>query len=381
MSFSFQIIQSEGAARVGRVHTPHGSFDTPAFMPVGTHATVKAMTPEEVKETGAQILLCNAYHLYLRPGQDLVREMGGLHAFMNWKGPILTDSGGFQVYSLAPLRTIDEAGVTFRSHIDGTEQRFTPESVMHLQHDLGADIIMCLDECTPYPVTYEYAQKSIALTIRWAERCRAAHPQSEQALFGIVQGGVFRDLRAQCAEALIAMDFPGYALGGLMIGEDKDLTWSICHDMNQQIPASKPRYLMGVGRPEDFLNAIAHGIDMFDCVVPTRLARMGHFLTWQGRRTIKQARFRRDKNPPDPQCPCYCCQNYSLAYLRHLFQAGEILAARLATLHNLTFFQSFMQCCRREIQQGTFQSFRESWFRRQGQSSIDSSLQSPDSSL
>ncbi|MGC9326504.1 MAG: tRNA guanosine(34) transglycosylase Tgt [Candidatus Hinthialibacter sp.] len=370
MDFSFSIQSHEQRARVGRVTTPHGSFDTPAFMPVGTNAAVKAMTPEEVKETGAQILLCNAYHLYLRPGQELIRDMGGLHTFMNWPAPILTDSGGFQVYSLAPLRKIDDDGVTFRSHIDGTEQRFTPESVMQLENDLGADIIMCFDECTPYPVTREYAERSVALTSRWAERCRRAHARRDQALFAIVQGGVFQELREQSARELIGLDFPGYAVGGLMVGEKKELTWPICQAVTDILPWEKPRYLMGVGTPVDFLNGIANGIDMFDCVIPTRLARNSHLLTWNGRVSVKQAQYREDKRPPDENCSCYCCRNYTRAYLRHLFQAGEILASRLATIHNLTFFQDFMKRCRLEIAQGTFYEFRRQWFQQHEKDSL-----------
>lgn len=361
MSLRYELLFQDQAARVGRVTTPHGSFDTPAFMPVGTNATVKAMTPEEVAATNAQILLCNAYHLYLRPGQDIVKEMGGLHSFMNWNKPILTDSGGFQVYSLASLRKIDEDGVTFQSHIDGSRHRFTPESVMQLENDLGADIIMCFDECTPYPVTYDYAKNSVEITTRWARRCLEAHNRTDQALIGIVQGGVHQDLREQCANDLMAMDFPGYALGGLMIGEDKENTWKICEAVCGMMPTNKPRYLMGVGTPADFLDAIARGVDMFDCVIPTRLARTGHFLSWNGTLTIKQAKFRHDTSPPDPNCSCYCCQNYTLAYLRHLFQAGEILASRLATIHNLTFFQEFMARCRLEIQQKTFYPFKQAW--------------------
>jgi queuine tRNA-ribosyltransferase len=365
MSLQFEIFQTEQRARVGRVTTPHGAFDTPAFMPVGTNATVKSLAPEEIKETGSQIILSNAYHLYLRPGQELVKQMGGLHTFMNWDRPILTDSGGFQVYSLAPLRQIDEDGVTFRSHIDGSLQRFTPESVMQLENDLGADIIMCFDECTPYPVTYEYAQNSVALTSRWAERCLRAHGRPDQALFAIVQGGVFEDLRLQSARDLVPMNFPGYAIGGLMIGEDKQQTWRMCDALAEVLPAEKPRYMMGVGTPEDFLEGIWRGVDMFDCVIPTRLARNAHLLTWNGRVSVKQAQYREDPLPPDEHCPCYCCRHYSRAYLRHLFQAGEILASRLATVHNLTFFQQFMQRCRAEISKGTFEGFREGWFEQQ----------------
>lgn len=366
MKFQFEVFYQDNKARSGRVTTPHGSFDTPAFMPVGTNATVKALTPEEVAETGSQILLCNAYHLYLRPGQELIKKMGGLHSFMHWDKPILTDSGGFQVYSLASLRKIDPEGVTFRSHIDGSEQRFTPESVMQLENDLGADIIMCFDECTPYPVTLEYAQESVQLTSSWAERCQNSHRRDDQALFAIVQGGVFEELRVQSALDLISMNFPGYAIGGLMIGEDKEQTWAMCKTLSGILPKEKPRYLMGVGTPEDFLNGILYGVDMFDCVVPTRLARNSHLLTWNGRVSVKQAIYREDERPPDENCPCYCCRNYSRAYLRHLFQAGEILASRLATLHNVTFYQQFMQRCRDEIREGRFERFYREWFDRQG---------------
>ncbi len=361
MPFQYEILHTDERARWGRLTTPHGIVHTPAFMPVGTHATVKAMTPEEIKETGSEMILCNAYHLYLRPGQELVKKMGGLHSFMNWDKPILTDSGGFQIYSLAPLRKIDGEGATFRSHIDGNEHRFTPESVIQLENDLGADIIMCFDECTPYPVSYEYAQQSIELTRRWAERCKGAHTREDQALFAIVQGGVYQDLREKSAHDLIQLDFPGYAIGGLMIGEDKTQTWKTCDALHEILPKDKPRYLMGVGTPDDFLDGILRGIDMFDCVIPTRLARNSHLLTWNGKVSVKQARYREDLNPPDESCPCYCCRNYSRAYLRHLFQAGEILASRLATLHNITFFQQFMQRCRDEITQGTFTSFYHEW--------------------
>lgn len=364
MSLSFQVHQSDKRARAATVTTPHGSFDTPAFMPVGTNATVKSLTPEEVAETGSQILLCNAYHLYMRPGQDIVAKMGGLHSFMNWNGPILTDSGGFQVYSLASLRKIDNDGVSFRSHIDGSEHRFTPESVMKLENDLGADIIMCFDECTPYPATREYAENSIQITSNWARRCVESHQRGDQALFGIVQGGVYQDLRERSANDLLQLPFPGYAIGGLMLGEDKEKTWAICDAMNEILPKDKPRYLMGVGTPEDFLEAIYRGVDMFDCVVPTRLARTSHLLTWNGKLTLKQARFREDENPIDENCGCYCCRNYSRAYLRHLFQAGEILASRLASLHNITFFQQFMAKCRKTICEGTFEAFRDNFLQK-----------------
>ncbi|RJP32404.1 MAG: tRNA guanosine(34) transglycosylase Tgt [Candidatus Omnitrophota bacterium] len=361
MKTFFEIVHKEKTARTGRIFTPHGSFETPAFMPVGTNATVKAMTPEEVKETGAEIILNNAYHLYLRPGRELVKKMGGLHKFMHWDGPILTDSGGFQVYSLAPLRKIDPDGVTFRSHLDGAEHRFTPESVMQLENDLGADIIMCFDECTPYPVTPEYAAQSVDMTTRWAERCLQTHKNENQALFGIVQGGIYPDLREISANDLVALGFPGYAVGGLMVGEEKENTWDICKTVCDILPENAPHYLMGVGTPEDFLNGIACGIDMFDCVVPTRLARNSHFLTWNGRVSVKQAQYREEERPPDEQCPCYCCRNYTLAYIRHLFLAGEILASRLATIHNLTFFQQFMKRCRDEIAKGTFFEFSQNF--------------------
>jgi queuine tRNA-ribosyltransferase len=362
MAITFEIFHKDHHARVGRVTTPHGSFDTPAFMPVGTNATVKALTPEEIKETHSEIILGNAYHLYLRPGQELVAKMGGLHKFMNWDRPILTDSGGFQVYSLATLRKITEEGVTFQSHIDGSKHHFTPESVMQLENNLGADIIMCFDECTPYPVTHDYAENSVDLTTRWAERCLAAHQRDDQALFGIVQGGVFQDLREKSAKDLIALDFPGYAIGGLMIGEKKEDTWVTCKAVCDILPEAKPHYLMGVGTPEDFLDGILRGVDMFDCVIPTRLARNGHFLTWGGRVSIKQARYKDDEYPIDEHCTCNCCRHYSRAYLRHLFQAGEILSSRLATLHNITFFQDFMRRCREEIKNGTFEAFYRAWF-------------------
>jgi queuine tRNA-ribosyltransferase len=347
--FEFDIVAKDGKARAGRFHTPHGTVETPAFMPVGTNAAVKALSPEEIRETGTSIILANAYHLYLRPGADVIEHLGGLHRFMAWDGPILTDSGGFQVYSLAPLRKIDADGVTFRSHIDGTTHRFTPESAIRLQERLGADIIMCLDECTPHDHPYEEAKRAAALTTQWAERCLNAKERPDQALVGIVQGGMFADLRAESAGVLSALDLPGYAIGGLCLGEEKEKTLAMIDASVTHLPDDRPRYLMGAGTPEDFLLATQRGIDLFDCVVPTRLARNGHCLTWSGRISLKQAQYRLDSRPIDENCRCVCCQRYTRAYLRHLFMAGEILVSRLATIHNVTFFQEFLSAIRSAI--------------------------------
>ncbi len=359
--FEFEILASDGNARLGRLHTPHGTVDTPAFMPVGTNATVKALAPEEIEETGSRMILANAYHLYLRPGAEVVERLGGLHRFMGWEGPILTDSGGFQVYSLAPLRKVDADGVTFQSHIDGTTHRFTPESTTRLQEQLGADVIMCLDECPPHDLPYERIRQSMELTTRWAERCVNAKERTDQALFPIVQGGVFPDLRAESAGALSRFDLPGYAIGGLCVGEEKAQTFEMIDAAVAHLPERKPRYLMGVGTPEDFLYDVQRGIDLFDCVVPTRLARNGHCLTWAGKLSLKQAQYRLDERPVDEDCSCRCCRKYSRAYLRHLYMAGEILASRLATIHNVTFFQEFMKGIREAIGEGRLKGFAESY--------------------
>ena len=357
--FEFEIIIHDGKARTSRFYTPHGVVETPAFMPVGTNATVKALAPQEIEETGSQMILVNAYHLYLRPGVEVVERLGGLHRFMGWDGPILTDSGGFQVYSLAPLRKIDSDGVTFQSHIDGTTHRFTPESTTRLQERLGADVIVCLDDCPPHDLPYERVKEAMELTTRWAERCVNAKQRSDQALFGIVQGGMFADLRAESANALSQLDLPGYAIGGLSVGEEKAKTLEMIDAVTVSLPEAKPRYLMGVGTPEDFLHGVQRGIDLFDCVVPTRLARNGHCLTWSGKLSLKQAKYRLDERPVDENCLCRCCRKFSRAYLRHLYMAGEILASRLATMHNVTFFQEFMKALRSALREGRLKEFEE----------------------
>jgi len=350
-------------ARLGRVHTPHGSFDTPAFMPVGTQATVKGMSPDELKEIDAQIILSNTYHLYMRPGNELIKEAGGLHRFMNWDRPILTDSGGFQVFSLSDLRNITEEGVTFKSHIDGSRHLFTPELAMKIQNDLGSDIIMCFDECIPYPCEHDYAKRSVERTTRWAERCKKAHMNREkQALFGIVQGGVYEDLRVLSAKEIVALDFPGYAIGGLSVGEPAQDMYRMLECTVPHLPEDKPRYLMGVGSPDYLIEGAIRGIDMFDCVLPTRIGRNGTVMTSRGRIIIRDAKYARDFGPMDPECDCYACRNFSRAYIRHLFKAGEILGLRLATWHNLKFLLDLMKKVRKAIIDDRLADFRDEFF-------------------
>ncbi|MDA8235964.1 MAG: tRNA guanosine(34) transglycosylase Tgt [Clostridia bacterium] len=353
-------------ARVGRLHTPHGVIDTPVFMPVGTQATVKTMTPEELKEIGAQIILSNTYHLYLRPGHELVRDAGGLHKFMNWDRPILTDSGGFQVFSLGPLRKITEEGVTFKSHIDGSQHFISPEKAVEIQMNLGSDIIMAFDECTPYPCTHEYARNSLERTTRWAQRCKRAHTREDQALFGIVQGGGFRDLREQSAKEIVDLDFLGYAIGGLSVGEPKAVMYEVLDYTVPLLPEDKARYLMGVGSPDCLLEGVSRGIDMFDCVLPTRIARNGTAMTSQGKVVIKNAAYTRDYSPLDPECGCYTCRTYTRAYLRHLFKAEEILALRLFTIHNLYFLLRLMENIRAAIMEDRLPTYKEEFFRKYG---------------
>jgi queuine tRNA-ribosyltransferase len=342
-------------ARRGRLSTPHGTVETPAFMPVGTQATVKAMTPDMLAEVGAEMVLANTYHLFLRPGADLVAAHGGLHGFMGWSGPILTDSGGFQVFSLGELRKIREEGVEFRSHIDGSPHLFTPESVMGVQERLGADIAMAFDECVPYPAPYEYVKASTARNSRWADRCRRAHGQEGnmgQSLFGIVQGGMYKELRSASAEDLVGMDFPGYAIGGLSVGEEKPLMYEMLEHTAPLLPQDKPRYLMGVGSPDCLVEGVLRGVDMFDCVLPTRIARNGALYTSQGKIVIRNAQYKEDMRPPDESCDCYACRNFTRAYIRHLFVAGEILGATLATMHNLRYLLSLMAELRLAIEEG-----------------------------
>jgi queuine tRNA-ribosyltransferase len=339
------------------ITTKRGVINTPAFMPVGTNATVKAMTPGEMKELGSDILLSNTYHLYLRPGHDVISEVGGLHKFMQWDGPILTDSGGFQVFSLATLRKIKDDGVEFRSHIDGSLHFLTPELVMEIQGALGSDIAMVFDECTPYPADKEYALNSLKLTTAWARRCNEAKNDG-QALFGIVQGGMFKDLRKQSAEELLGLDFDGYALGGLSVGEPKELMYEMINYTTPLLPQDKPRYLMGIGDLMDVMEAVAAGIDMFDCVMPTRNARNGALFTSQGRISIKREAFKKDSGPLDPNCICYTCSNFSRAYLRHVYMSKEIISMRLNTIHNIHFFLEFFRKMREAIGNGKFKNFR-----------------------
>ena len=344
-------------ARACRIHTPHGSFDTPIFMPVGTQASVKTLAPEELKEMGAGIILSNNYHLFLRPGSKLVKEAGGLHKFMNWDRAILTDSGGFQVFSLGDLRKISEEGVTFRSHIDGSKKFLSPEIATQSQMDLGADIIMAFDECVPYPADFKYTRESMELTLRWAQRCKDTMTNPNQGLFGIVQGGMYKDLRIECANRLVDMDFPGYAVGGLSVGEPKELMYEMLDITLEHLPQNKARYLMGVGTPDCLVEGVMRGIDMFDCVYPTRVARNGTAMTWNGRLVIKNAQYEHDFHPIDEHCNCYTCRNYSRAYIRHLVRVNEIFGLRLLTIHNLHFLIDFMRQMRQSIMEDRFPEF------------------------
>ena len=354
-------------ARLGIVHTPHGSFETPAFMPVGTQATVKTMAPEELKAMGAGIILSNTYHLWLRPGNDIVREAGGLHKFMNWDRPILTDSGGFQVFSLSKFRDIKEEGVHFRNHINGDKLFLSPEKAMQIQNDLGADIMMAFDECPPFPATHEYMKASVERTSRWAERCLESHARPhDQGLFGIVQGGEFEDLRKQSAQDLVSMDFPGYAIGGLSVGEPKEIMNKALEFTTPLLPQDKPRYLMGVGSPDSLIDGAIRGIDMFDCVLPTRIARNGTLMTSEGRLVVKNAKYERDFGPLDPNCDCYACKNYSRAYIRHLIRAGETFGIRLTSYHNLHFLLNLMEQVRQAIREDRLGDFREEFFEQYG---------------
>ena len=354
-------------ARRGVIHTPHGDIQTPIFMPVGTQATVKSMTPEELKEeVKAQIILSNTYHLYLRPGQEIVKEACGLHNFMKWDRPILTDSGGFQVFSLSSLRKITEEGVAFHSHLDGSKHLFTPESVMKTEEDLGADIIMAFDECCPYPSTYEYTKNSMERTTRWAKRCKEAHTTENQALFGIIQGGFFEDLRKKSAEDLIALDLPGYAIGGISVGEPKEEFLKMLYYTTPLMPKDKPRYLMGVGTPDYLIEAALAGIDMCDCVLPTRIARNGTALTSHGKVVVRNATYERDWTPLDPECDCYTCKNYTRAYIRHLVKANEILGVRLLSIHNLRFLTRLMENIRTAIENDCLGDFRTEFYKKYG---------------
>ena len=360
-------IDKNSGARRGVVHTPHGDIQTPVFMPVGTQATVKAMTPEELKEIEAQIILSNTYHLYLRPGNKLVKEAGGLHEFMRWDRPILTDSGGFQVFSLGSLRNITEEGVEFKSYLDGSKHFLSPENVMEIENDLGADIMMAFDECCPYPSTYEYTKNSMERTTRWAERCKKAHTrQGEQGLFGIIQGGFYKDLRKKSAEDLIKLDFPGYAIGGISVGEPKEEFLDILRYTAPLMPENKPRYLMGVGSPDYLIEAALAGIDMCDCVLPTRIARNGTAMTWQGKKVIRNASYARDFTTLDEECDCYACKNYTKAYIHHLIKNKEILGVRLLSIHNLRFLTKLMERVRIEIENDNLLEFKKEFFKKYG---------------
>lgn len=349
LNFTIRSKDSRTHARVGLISTPHGDIHTPVFMPVGTQATVKSLTPEDLVELGAEIILGNTYHLYLRPGHETIEELGGIHRFMHWDRPILTDSGGYQIFSLGELVNTRQEGITFQSHIDGSRHFLSPNRVIEIQESLGSDIMMCLDDCTPYPATREETLKSLKLTTQWARRCQEAKKTSKQSLFGIVQGGMFLDLREQSVADLTELDFDGYAIGGLSIGEDKETMYDIIEKTAPTLPSEKPRYLMGVGTPEEILLAVQMGIDMFDCVLPTRNARNGLFFTRFGKMTIKNARYAKDPRPIDQKCRCYTCRHYSRAYLRHLFTAREILAYRLNTIHNLFYYTEFMALIRQAI--------------------------------
>lgn len=350
-------------ARAGIIHTPHGSFPTPIFMPVGTQASVKGVSPDELRDLGAGIILSNTYHLFLRPGMDLIREAGGLHKFMHWDGAILMDSGGFQVFSLGDLRKITEEGVTFRSHIDGSKKFLSPEVSMEVQMALGSDIVMAFDECVPYPADYNYAKQSTERTIRWLQRCKEAMTAPNQGLFGIVQGGMYKDLREWSARETTAMDLPGYAVGGLSVGEPKELMYEMLEYSTSLLPQDKPRYLMGVGTPDCLVEGVQRGIDMFDCVYPTRVARNGMAMTWTGRLVMKNAQFTHDHTVLEEGCGCYACRNgYTRAYIRHLVRANEIFGLRLLSLHNLYFLQEFMRRMRQAILDDRFTEFRSDFF-------------------
>lgn len=355
----FVVHATQGNARRATLMTAHGPVQTPVFMAVGTKATVKAMTPEELKECGTQVVLGNTYHLHLRPGEKTIKTMGGLHKFMNWHGPILTDSGGFQVFSLSNLRNMSEKGVEFRSHLDGAKHFISPEKSMEIQMDLGSDIIMAFDECLQYPATEEQIDKSMALTYRWLLRSKEAMTRKESLLFGIVQGGLSLKHRLKSLEQITSVDLPGYALGGFSVGEPIHLMHELLPDVAPKMPANKPRYLMGVGTPTDLIISVDAGIDMFDCVMPTRVARNGTIFTWQGKVSIKRAEYKEDPSPLDPECDCYTCTNYSKAYLRHMFLSGEILGSRLNTIHNIHFYMKLMERARAAIADGTWESFRD----------------------
>lgn len=354
---TINIQKNDGRARSGILMTEHGNIATPVFMPVGTQGIVKAMTHKELEEMGVTMTLANAYHLYLRPGDELIQRMGGVHAFSGWKGAMLTDSGGYQIFSLGVLREIKEDGVLFQSHIDGSRHFLTPAKMVKVQENIGADIAMCLDECVSYPSSYEYTEESVALTTRWAKKCHDAKSESKQKLFGIIQGGFFGDLRVRSAEEILNIDFDGYAIGGLSVGEPKSLMWDMVDAVIDMLPQDKPRYMMGVGMPEDLLEGVKRGIDMFDCILPTRLARNGTFFTGNGKMNLKNARFTEDQNPIEEGCQCYTCRTFSRAYLRHLLVSHELTSFYLNTIHNVHFYMQFMHKLRESIAAGSFELF------------------------
>ena len=370
-SFSFKLEKTDSRtrARAGEFTTPHGKVQTPIFMPVGTQATVKCMSPEELKEIGAQIILCNTYHLYLRPGESIINKAGGLHKFMNWDRPILTDSGGFQVFSLSDLRKVKEEGVEFKSHLDGSKHFLSPEKAIQIEMDLGADVIMCLDECVPYPAEKDYALRSLEMTTRWAARCKiewekrlANNPLTESGLFGICQGGMYPDLRTESAKQLVDLDFPGYSIGGLSVGETMPLMLEMLQYSMQELPAEKPRYFMGLGSPMELFECIERGVDMFDCVMPTRNARNGTVFTSKGKLVVRNGMYSEDFGPMDPDCDCYGCKNYSRAYVRHLIWAGEILGFRICSLHNLYFLLRLVRNIRQSILEDRFSEYKNDFF-------------------
>ncbi len=365
--FKFEVIKKDKdtGARIGRIYTDHGIITTPAFMPVATRASVKGMTPDEVRDLGFEIVVVNAYHMYLRPGHITVKELGGLHRFMTWDNPILTDSGGFQVLSLSKVRKVKEEGILFRSHIDGSEHFLTPAKSIEIQESLNADIMMCLDECPSHDAPYEYIKRSTDLTTKWARLSKEARSNPEKPIFGIVQGGVFPELRKKSVLELLEIGFDGYAIGGLGIGESKEETYEIAEFTASYLPYDKPRYLMGLGMPEDIVEAVSMGIDLFDCVLPTRNARNGSLFTNRGKVVIKNAKYEKDDTPVDENCGCYTCTRFSKAYLRHLYQAGEILASRLLTLHNLYYYGWLMKKIREAIENGEFSSFRSRFYSKE----------------
>lgn len=371
--FEITHVCKQSGARCGILHTPHGDVETPMFMPVGTLATVKFLSPEEIKALGVGVILANTYHLWLRPGEDIVDKAGGVQKFMNYSGPMLTDSGGFQVFSLADRRKIKEEGVTFKSHLDGSTLFLSPEKSIQIQNKIGADIIMSFDECAPYPCSYDYMKNSVERTLRWAKRGKDAHQRpEEQALFGIVQGGEYQDLREMCAKTLAEMDFPGYSIGGTSVGESKETMYKMIDYSVKYLPWEKPRYLMGVGSVDAILEGILRNVDMFDCVLPTRIARHGTLMTSQGRVNIKKQEYEEDFGPLDPECDCYTCKNYSRAYLRHLFRCNEGLGSRLMSIHNLRFLLSLTEQARKAIREDRFGDFKAELFKKYNLNSVDS---------